>query len=98
MNLKEFIAPRPSPEDGVEIIIAKLGRLGIPYKPEIETWDALTDAEITLTGDYGGLTISVGQGYYTVTAGNSDGTSFWVVDGAGDLVREIREAKEKAAS
>ncbi len=51
----------------------------------------MVDAEIKLGGDYVGIHIQVGRGYYSVVREVSDGCMFF--DGNGDLQNELNEAK-----
>ncbi len=72
-KVRKFIAQLPKGTPIVEII---------PYTDE-------ADASIVLGGEYDGVDIQIGDGYYGVSCMKTDGT-FIHLDGRGDLMAEIK--------
>lgn len=71
-------------------LLKALQAQGIKVK-EIEPWQEDVDASINLGGDFTGLHIQVGNGYYAVGAWRGD--SYFKTDGKCKLSAEIKEAK-----
>jgi hypothetical protein len=72
----------------------ELRRIGISFcSTSADTpWTETEDAAIHLEGDYEGIHVSIGSGYYSVVREDNDGT-FIFIDGEGDLKAEINEAR-----
>ena len=65
--------------------------LGIPIVGETP-YDDVADASIELGGEFEGVSISIGYGYYSVFKKTSSNT-FLSVEGKGDLKAEILKIK-----
>ena len=73
-------------------LLAILRNLNIPVLAINRSTDPqLTDDEIQLDGEFKGIQVQIGRGYYAVVREVSDGCVFF--DGNGDLWKEINEAK-----
>lgn len=72
-------------------LLKALQAQGVKVK-EIEPWQEDTDASINLAGEFDGIHIQVGNGYYAVGALRGD--SYFKTDGKGKLPGEIKEAKD----
>ena len=72
-------------------ILKALQAKGIKVK-EIEPWQEDVDASINLAGEFDGIHVQVGNGYYGVGAVRGD--SYFNTEGEGKLSSEIKEAKD----
>lgn len=71
-------------------LILQLSKLNVPIV-EVTPRTVLEDATIVLGGQYDGIHLSVGRGYYSVVREMEDET-FLFIDGRGNLQFELIEA------
>jgi hypothetical protein len=75
---------------GLTTIKNKLRTMGVEIT-SCTPWSDLEDAAIYLGGEYEGIHVSIGQGYYSVVRECSE-TDFVFIDGEGNLKSELKEA------